>query len=77
MAASGPEPVMSLGGPLGDRSDGLRAVSGTLSSLLRSSFFSKEAKTGSLSTSWALAPLMTGIVGCLTVEAAAAAAWRL
>src|SRR3954464_7929144 len=66
------EPSMSLGGALGDRSDGLRAVSGIRSSLLLSSFFSNEAKTGSLST-LLFAPLITGIVGCRAV--AAAVAW--
>src|SRR3569833_3298516 len=68
--------IMSMDGPFGDLSVGLRLVKGILSSLLRSSFFSNEAKTGSFSAS--LAPLITGIVSWR--EAATAAdccAWRL
>jgi len=49
--------------PVGVASDGLRAVRGTLSSLLRSSFFSYVANVGSPSPP--LAPLTMGTVGCI------------
>lgn len=54
---------MSMVGLLGDRSEGLRAVSGIRSSLVLS-FFSYEAKVGSLSVAPPFAPLTIGIVGC-------------
>jgi hypothetical protein len=64
--------------PVGVASDGLLAVRGILSSLLRSSFFSYEAKAGSPSTP--LAPLIMGTVGCIVLGTPTAAdcwAWRL
>lgn len=52
---------------LGDRLDGLLEVRGILSSLLRSSFFSKEANSGNVSAP-PLAPLTIGTVGCRVLE---------
>jgi hypothetical protein len=51
----------------GDLSVGLLAVRGILSSLLRSSFFSKEANSGRVSAP-PLAPLTIGTVGCRVLE---------
>jgi len=56
----------------GDRLDGLLAVRGILSSLLRSSLFSKEANSGSVSAP-PFAPLTTGTVGLRVVEVATGA----
>lgn len=55
---------ISMGTLFGDLSEGLRAVNGIRSSLIRSSFFSNEAKAGSLSFVAPFAPLTTGMVGC-------------
>lgn len=68
----------SLARLLGDLCEGLRAVNGTLSSLLLSSFFPKDANSGSLSPPGSpapLAPLRTGTVGCMVTADAAAACW--
>jgi hypothetical protein len=46
----------------GDLLDGLRVVSGIRSSLLKSSFFSKDANSGSVSAP-PFAPLTRGIEG--------------
>lgn len=54
----------SMGTLFGDLSEGLRAVNGIRSSLTRSSFFSNEAKAGSLSLAVPFAPLTMGMVGC-------------
>ena len=57
---------------MGAASDGLLAVSGILSSLLRSSFFSYEVKAGSPSAP--RAPLTIGTVGCIALGELTAAA---
>lgn len=67
---------MSVGMLFGDLSEGLRAVRGMRSSLLRSSFFSYDAKVGSLSAV-PLAPLTTGMVGCIATGAVVSWACRL
>ena len=60
------------GGKAGDLlSEGLLDVKGTRSSIFMSSFFSKEANSGSPS-GLPLAPLITGTVGCLVVGGGAA-----
>ena len=59
--------AMSLTSVLGDLSDRLRAVSGSLSSLLWTSFFSKAANSGSLLSPGPLAPLSMGTVGSSVV----------
>lgn len=68
---------ISTGMLFGDLSEGLRAVSGMRSSLMRSSFFSNEAKAGSLSLAAPLAPLTTGMVGCTVLGICVSLACRL
>lgn len=67
----------SMGTLFGDLSEGLRAVNGIRSSLMRSSFFSNEAKAGSLSLAAPFAPLTTGMVGCAVLGIGASLACRL
>jgi hypothetical protein len=64
--------------PGADLLDGLLAVSGYLSSLLWSSFFSKEANSGSVSAAL-FAPLTMGSVGWIGggVATGAVVCWRL